>query len=134
MSVKIRLRRMGAKGKPFYRLVVTDSRMPRDGRFIEQIGYYNPLPDPPEIKVDERKAFYWLDQGAQPTNTVRNLLKGIGVMKRWKELQTPGAIEEQEEVAEKARTPKESAGVEAEGQAKENEHGPAGEGNPRRGV
>ena len=79
MAVKIRLRRMGAKKNPFYRIVVADSRYPRDGRFIEEIGYYNPLVDPPEIKVDAEKAQKWIPNGAQPTDTVKALLKKAGV-------------------------------------------------------
>ena len=78
--VKIRLKRMGMKKKPFYRLVVTDSRNPRDGRFIEEIGYYNPMTKPAEIKVDGERAKYWLGVGAQPTDTVRALLKKGGVL------------------------------------------------------
>jgi ribosomal protein S16 len=73
--VKIRLRRMGAKKNPFYRIVVADSRSPRDGRFIEELGTYNPLTDPAEIKVDAERAKYWVSNGAQPTETVRALLK-----------------------------------------------------------
>ena len=73
--VKIRLRRMGAKKAPFYRVVVADSRFARDGRFIEEIGYYNPLAEPAEIKVDAEKAQKWIANGAQPTDTVRALLK-----------------------------------------------------------
>ncbi|MBR7142303.1 MAG: 30S ribosomal protein S16 [Clostridia bacterium] len=75
MAVKIRLRRMGAKKAPFYRIVVADSRFPRDGRFIEEIGYYNPLTDPAEVRIDEEKAKTWLKNGAQPTDTVMGLLK-----------------------------------------------------------
>lgn len=75
MAVKIRLRRMGAKKSPFYRVVVADSRYPRDGRFIEEIGYYNPLKDPVEFKVDGDKVKKWISNGAQPTDTVRALLK-----------------------------------------------------------
>lgn len=75
MAVKIRLRRIGAKKAPFYRLVVADSRYPRDGRFIEEIGYYNPLTDPADVKIDAEKAKKWLENGAQPTETVRALLK-----------------------------------------------------------
>ena len=75
MAVKIRLRRMGAKKAPFYRILVADSRYPRDGRFIEEIGYYNPLTDPAEIKVDGEKAKKWISNGAQPTDTVKALLK-----------------------------------------------------------
>ncbi|HBT63243.1 MAG TPA: 30S ribosomal protein S16 [Ruminococcaceae bacterium] len=79
MAVKIRLRRMGAKKSPFYRIVVADSRFPRDGRFIEEIGYYNPLVDPVEIKVDSEKAKKWIANGAQPTDTVKALLKKAGL-------------------------------------------------------
>jgi len=75
MAVKIRLRRIGAKKAPFYRIVVADSRYPRDGRFIEEIGYYNPLTDPAELRIDADKAKKWLENGAQPTDTVRDLLK-----------------------------------------------------------
>ena len=75
--VKIRLRRMGAKKAPFYRVVVADSRFARDGRFIEEIGYYNPVSEPVEMKIDEERAKYWLGVGAQPTDTVRGLLKKI---------------------------------------------------------
>ena len=80
MAVKIRLKRMGAKKKPFYRVVVADSRMPRDGRFIEEIGYYNPLTDPAEIKINEEKAVDWLKKGAIPTDTVKYLFKTIGII------------------------------------------------------
>ncbi len=78
--VKIRLRRMGSKKAPFYRIVVADSRSPRDGRFIEELGTYNPLTDPAEIKVDAEKAQYWMKNGAQPTDTVKNLLKKAGAL------------------------------------------------------
>ena len=78
--VKIRLKRMGMKKKPFYRVVVSDSRTPRDGRFIEEIGYYNPVEDPAVIKFDEERAKYWLSTGAQPTDTVRGLLKKGGLL------------------------------------------------------
>lgn len=77
MAVKIRLRRMGAKKKPFYRIVVADSRFPRDGRFIEEIGYYNPLKEPSEIKIDMDKAEKWIANGAQPTDTVKELLSRV---------------------------------------------------------
>ena len=80
MAVKIRLKRMGAHKKPFYRVVVADSRAPRDGKFIEEIGYYNPLVDPAEIKIDGEKAKKWLGTGAQPTDTVKDLLKKSGIM------------------------------------------------------
>ena len=75
MAVRIRLKRMGAKKKPFYRVVVADARSPRDGRFIEEIGYYNPLTDPAQIKIDEEKALKWLATGAQPSDTVRSLFR-----------------------------------------------------------
>ena len=75
MAVKIRLRRMGQKKAPFYRVVVADSRSPRDGLFIEEIGYYNPMTNPAEIKIDAEKAKTWLTNGAQPTETVKSLLK-----------------------------------------------------------
>ena len=78
--VKIRLRRMGKKKSPFYRIVVADSRSPRDGRFIEQIGFYNPLTNPAEIKIDAEKAKTWLANGAQPTETVRSLLKKTEIL------------------------------------------------------
>ncbi len=78
--VKIRLRRMGAKKAPFYRIVVADSRYPRDGRFIEEIGYYNPTTDPSELKVDVDRAQAWIKTGAQPTETVRDLLKKAGAL------------------------------------------------------
>ena len=80
MSVKIRLRRMGAKKAPFYRIVVADSRYPRDGRFIEEIGYYNPLTNPAEFKIDGEKAAKWIANGAQPTDTVKSLLKKNNVL------------------------------------------------------
>ena len=78
--VKIRLKRMGAHKKPFYRVVVADSRTPRDGKFIEEIGYYNPLVEPPTIKIDDEKAKRWLDNGAQPTETVKALFKKSGII------------------------------------------------------
>ncbi|MBM7613633.1 30S ribosomal protein S16 [Alkaliphilus hydrothermalis] len=80
MAVKIRLKRMGAKKRPFYRIVVADSRAPRDGRFIEEIGYYNPVSEPKEIKIDDEKANKWLNNGAQPTDTVKYLLKKNGII------------------------------------------------------
>ena len=78
--VKIRLKRMGMKKQPFYRIVVTDSRNARDGRFIEEIGYYNPLSEPAEIRIDQERAKYWLGTGAQPPDTTRGLLKKGGVL------------------------------------------------------
>ena len=78
--VKIILRRMGAKKSPFYRIVVADSRYPRDGRFIEQLGTYNPLVEPAEVKVEAERAQAWIKTGAQPTDTVKRLLKQAGVL------------------------------------------------------
>lgn len=78
--VKIRLRRMGSKKNAFYRIVVADSRSPRDGRFIEEIGYYNPLTDPADVKIDGEKAKAWIANGAQPTDTVRAILKKNGII------------------------------------------------------
>jgi len=80
--VKIRLRRMGAKKRPFYRLVVADARSPRDGRFIEQLGFYDPLTEPATIKIDEAKVVLWLNQGAQPSDAARTLLKREGILER----------------------------------------------------
>lgn len=80
MAVKIRLRRMGAKKAPFYRVVVADSRYPRDGRFIEQVGTYNPLTDPVSVEFDTEKVNKWIANGAQPTDTVKRLLKNKGII------------------------------------------------------
>jgi ribosomal protein S16 len=79
VAVRIRLKRMGAKKSPFYRFVVADSRSPRDGRFIDEIGYYNPVSNPKEIKIDSEKAIKWLKVGAQPSDTVRALFKKEGI-------------------------------------------------------
>ena len=81
MAVKIRLKRMGAKKRPFYRVVVADSRSPRDGKFIEELGFYDPLTDPVNIKIDGEKAAKWLSNGAQPTETVKSLFKKAGITK-----------------------------------------------------
>lgn len=84
MAVKIRLKRMGAKKSPFYRVVVADSRAPRDGRFIEQIGYYNPVAKPEaEVKINEELALKWLSEGAKPSDTVRNLFSQAGLMEKF---------------------------------------------------
>ena len=85
MAVKLRLKRMGAKKAPFYRIVAADSRSPRDGRFIETIGTYNPLTKPSETKIDEELAMKWLRNGATPTDTVRNLFSKAGIMKKFAE-------------------------------------------------
>ena len=83
MSVKIRLRRMGSKKNPFYRIVVADSRSPRDGRLIEQIGLYSPVSEPTTLKIDEEKALDWMTKGAQPSDTVRNLFSKEGIMQKF---------------------------------------------------
>ena len=80
MAVKIRLRRMGAKKAPFYRVVVADSRYPRDGRFIEELGTYDPMKDPAEVKIDSEKTKKWISNGAQPTDTVKAILKKEGIL------------------------------------------------------
>ncbi len=81
MAVKIRLKRLGSKKNPFYRVVVADERSPRDGKFIDEIGYYNPLTNPVEVKIDAEKATKWISNGAQPTETVRTLLKKTEIIK-----------------------------------------------------
>ena len=83
MAVKIRLKRMGSNKKPFYRIVVADSRSPRDGKFIEEIGFYNPISQPKQVKINDEKAVKWLGCGAQPTDTVKTLLVNNGVMERF---------------------------------------------------
>ena len=88
MAVKIRMKRLGSKRNPFYRIVVADSRSPRDGRIIEQIGYYNPVSEPKELKIDEELAMKWLGNGAQPSDTVRNLFSKEGIMQKFHESKT----------------------------------------------
>ena len=85
MSVKIRLKRMGSKKRPFYRVVVADSRSPRDGRFIAQVGTYNPLTEPAQVKLEEEDILGWLNNGAQPSDTVKNILSKAGIMKKYHE-------------------------------------------------
>lgn len=85
MSVKIRLKRMGSKKRPFYRIVVADSRSPRDGRFIETVGTYNPLVEENQVTLKEERVLEWLSKGAQPSDTVRNILSKEGVMKKFHE-------------------------------------------------
>ncbi|MBZ2173898.1 30S ribosomal protein S16 [Schnuerera sp. xch1] len=82
MAVKIRLKRMGAKKNPFYRIIVADSRSPRNGRFIEEIGYYNPLTNPKTVKIDDEKATNWLNNGAKPTDTVDRLFRENGIYEK----------------------------------------------------
>ena len=92
MAVKIRLKRMGKKKQPFYRTVVADSRAPRDGRSIEKIGHYNPIPDPAELVINEERLFHWMDQGAKPSDTVFSLLRGRGLTLKY-ELKSRNADE-----------------------------------------
>ena len=90
MAVKLRLKRGGSKQKPFYRIVAADARSPRDGRFIDIVGTYNPIPANYEVTIDEEKALYWLSNGAQPTDTVRNLLSEKGIMAKYAEFKKEG--------------------------------------------
>ena len=116
--VRIRLRRQGAKKQPSYRVVVADSRSPRDGRFIENIGFYDPLTDPPTMRVDGERALYWLGQGAQPSEAVLRMLKKTGIWREFKGVEAepeedPGEIaalaEAEAEVAEESEAPAEEA-------------------------
>lgn len=91
MAVRIRLKRMGSKKAPFYRVVVADSRSPRDGRFIDEIGTYNPLTDPAKVNIDEEKALHWLQTGAQPSDMVRHLFHETGILKKNHELKVQKA-------------------------------------------
>ena len=83
MAVKIRLKRMGAKKSPFYRIVAADSRMPRDGRFLEQLGTYDPTKNPAQVTINEEAVIKWLNVGAQPSDTVKNLLSKAGIIKKF---------------------------------------------------
>lgn len=85
MSLKIRLKRMGAKKSPFYRFVVADSRSPRDGRFVEEVGYYNPTKNPAIVEINQERVLSWLEKGATPTDTVRSLLGKAGLLKKGEE-------------------------------------------------
>src|SRR6478672_483491 len=102
MATRIRLRRMGAKKRPFYRVVVADQRSPRDGRFIEAIGKYHPLEDPSLIEIDEERALEWLKKGAQPSEAVQNLMTKVGIWEKF-EAERPQA---KKPAAKKAPTPK----------------------------
>ncbi len=102
MAVKIRLYRMGAKKRPMYRVVVADSRSPRNGKFIEIIGHYNPISEPSQLSIDEEKALTWLKRGAQPTDTVKKLLERAGIIGKSAERDETDAVvaEEEQEVSE----------------------------------
>lgn len=103
MAVRIRLQRKGAKHTAFYRIVAADSRSPRDGRFIEQLGYYDPLKDPQEINVDTEKVLDWLGKGAQPSDTVRSLLARVGIMQTWHEMKKGKSLDELRHIEDEAR-------------------------------
>jgi small subunit ribosomal protein S16 len=122
--VKIRLMRMGAKKRPFYRVVVADSRSPRDGRFIENIGRYHPLSDPSVIEIDEERALHWLGAGAQPTDSVRNLLDKAGI---WQKFSTVPAGEKPKAGARTAAARASAAKAVSEKQAPEEPATPAPE-------
>jgi len=94
--LKIRLRRMGRKKRPFYRMVVSEATSPRDGRFVEEIGIYDPLTDPATVRIDEERALYWLEHGAQPTETARSLLRKVGVLKSYHERRKLGKVKARE--------------------------------------
>ncbi|NLL82452.1 MAG: 30S ribosomal protein S16 [Tissierellia bacterium] len=100
MAVKIRLKRMGAKKNPFYRIVVSDSRSPRDGRFIEEIGYYNPLTEPKTVKFDNEKALKWIKNGARPTDTVERLFKTSGLYNTSEEADVKEETVEEENITD----------------------------------
>ncbi len=104
MAVKIRLKKMGSKKRPFYRLIAADSRSPRDGRFLEKLGYYNPMVEPAEIKIDEDKVYKWLGNGAQPTVSAANLLRAEGILERWELVKTGLTIAEVKAKIEERRT------------------------------
>jgi len=106
LSTKIRLRRMGKKKQPFYRIVVADSRMPRDGRAVEEIGTYNPITQPGRISIKEERVFDWLNKGAQPSDTVHSLFRRIGVMKKWSLLKAGQDATEVEILTELSETVK----------------------------
>ena len=104
MAVKLRLKRMGAKQKPFYRIVAADSRSPRDGRFIETVGTYNPIKNPQEINIDTEKALNWLSKGAEPTDTVRSLFKSVGITKMFADSKKKTAKKEVKKVEKEEKT------------------------------
>ena len=101
MAVKMRLKRMGAKKRPFYRIVVADSRFPRDGRFIEEVGYYNPIENPAVVKIDKELALKWLNTGATPTDTVRDILSKEGILKEFHEAKMSKKVKTEKKVEKK---------------------------------
>lgn len=105
MAVRIRLKRMGAKKRPFYRLIVADSRAARDGRFIDQLGYYDPIAEPAKLQVNEEKALQWLRNGAQPSDTARDLLRKAGVWEKFRSGTDAAPAADTEAGAEAASAP-----------------------------
>lgn len=103
MSVKLRMKRMGTKKRPFYRVVAIDTRMARDGRFIDIIGHYNPMVNPPQIKMDDDKVYYWLKNGAVPSEKVRELFRKLGLMEKWSLVKKGIAIADLEAKVEERR-------------------------------
>lgn len=103
MAVRIRLQRKGARHTAFFRIVAADSRSPRDGRFIEQLGYYDPLRDPPDIKVDTDKVIGWLSKGAQPSETVKALFSRVGILETWHEVRKGKSLDELRHIEDEAR-------------------------------
>lgn len=100
MAVKIRLRRMGSKKNPYYRVIVADSRSPRNGRFIEEIGFYNPISEPKAVKIDKERANYWISVGAKPTDTVQYLFKSHGILDQGDEFKVDATPSDAKESAE----------------------------------
>jgi len=113
VSVKIRLKRMGTKKRPFYRIVATDSRNRRDGRFIEELGYYDPLTTPPNIKLEEERIFQWLKNGAIPSTNVEALMRRMGALKKWQFVKD-GVAAEEVDAKVAALAEKETKGLNAE--------------------
>jgi len=109
VAVRIRLQRKGAKHMAFYRIVVADSRSPRDGRFVEQLGYYDPLKDPADIKVDTEKVLDWFSKGAKPTETVKSLFSRVGIMETWHHVRQGKPYDELRNIEEDARKRMEAA-------------------------
>jgi len=125
LSVKIRLKRMGSKKRPFYRFVATDSRNPRDGRFIETLGYYNPMTDPPDIKIDEDAIMKWMDKGAQPSPKTESLFRKLGLMRK-RQLLKSGVKKEDLEAQATGASPAGGAGESSlDGAGKSSEAAPA---------
>ncbi len=117
MAVRIRLRRMGAKKRPFYRFVAADSRFARDGRFLETLGYYNPIERPAKIKIDEQKVFKWLKEGAQMSETVASLFRQVNLLAKWEKVkagETGDEIEIKTEIKERHKRRKKTKAAAAE--------------------